>query len=173
VEDAAPGLALLFAHVLHALENVEKYGAHPQVLALEGTSEALTVTVENDGYQPLRNGTLTVDDATVELPDIGAGNTTQVRVEGSFETGEVDTELVYQKRSKHSPMGTATSTVELAQEGDALVAELASNASAGNGTLEQASTDDEGPNGVAAPGAAAVLAGLLGALVVARPGKRA
>ncbi len=151
--------------VIHALENVEKYGAHPQITAIEGSTDALTVTIENDGYQPLRNGTLSLGDQTVELPHIGAGNATQLQIEGSFEPGETEIELVYQKRVKHSPTGTTTSTVELVQEDDQLVADIASQDA--DEVIEQADAE-QGPDGVPAPGLAAVLVALAGALAVAR-----
>jgi MYXO-CTERM domain-containing protein len=149
--------------VIHAMKHTEKYGAHPTVQRLDGTDEGLVATVHNDGYQPLREGTLTVGNATQQLPDIGAGNTTTVDLEGAFEAGETPLRLDYQKRDKHSPNGTRTRTVELEAAGDTLSAVLEDDAP--EAPVEPASAED--PDESPAPGVLGVLAaaglGLAGA----------
>jgi hypothetical protein len=157
--------------VMHAFENVETYGAHPVLAGLAGTGDTLRATVENTGYQPLRNGTLTVDGHETELPHIGAGNTTTVDVEGSFEAGETETAIHYQKRSRHSPTGVNEQTVDLEPREESLVAGLdGSNATTAD-DLTAASTGDEA-NGVPAPSLATIVLGLLAALALARKRSR-
>ncbi len=142
---------------IHALLHAEKYGAHPTVTSIAGDEATLTVNVENDGYQALRNGTLTLDNATVPLPEIGAGNATTIEIDGTFEAGAATLDLEYQKRQKHSPTGEKTHTVELIDTGNGLEAVLDEDAQ----PLEAASTED--PDEAPAPG---LLGGVL-ALTVA------
>ncbi len=150
--------------VIHAMLNTERYGAHPVITALSGTTDELTVELTNDGYQTLREGSLQVGGHTVDLPVIGAGNSTTLTVTGSFGPGEVDAELAWQKRVKHAPWGTTDLGLTLAEDGDRLVGQLA-----GTDQALEATSTSEPADAVPVPALAPLIA-LLGAaaLVAAR-----
>ena len=148
--------------VIHAMLNTEKYGAHPVLEAIEGTTDELTATVTNTGYQTLRAGTLTLGEAQAELPVLAPGETGRITLEGTFQPGEVTGELAWQKRVKHAPWGALSLTAVLTEGTGQLVAtlDLAEDAL----TLNRA---DEGPTPTGENIPVGPLAPLLALLVAA------
>lgn len=147
--------------ILHAFLNVEKYGAHPRVLAVEGDATTLRVTVENDGYGNLTAGNLTVGGVTVPLPFLAPNASAVVEVEGAFAAGAAPIALDYVKRAHLAPGGRAVEDVLLVAEGRRLVGVLGSDAD----LVDPLSAD---PSAVPAPGLALLVVALAAALALAR-----
>ena len=147
--------------VLHAFLNVEKYGAHPRVLAIEGDADALRVTIENDGYGNLTAGNLTVNGRSVPLPALTANGTAVVEVPGQYAPGALDVTLDYTKRAHLAPQGSAAPVVQLVAEGRRLVGVLGEDAL----LVEPLSAD---PASVPAPGLGLVALALAAAVLLAR-----
>ena len=107
--------------VLHAFLHVEKYGARPEIVAIEGDGDVLQVTVKNVGYGNLTFGNLTVGSARVPLPPLGPDESAVVTVQGSFEPGTSTFALDWEKRRWLGPQGALQLAVPLAREGRGLV----------------------------------------------------
>lgn len=127
---------------LHAFLNVHKYGAHPELIAMEADGDGLWVTVENIGYGRLVAGNITIGNATVALPEIGPSpanesqprNMTTVYVPGDFEAGELEVELDWTKRIRHAPQGFKTELITLVEHEGRLIADLPEAGLLGNTT---------------------------------------
>jgi LPXTG-motif cell wall-anchored protein len=114
---------------LHAFLNVHKYGAHPEIVHVEGTHDRLEVTIENIGYGNFTQGTLTVGDQVLEIPfmrhsprdEAEPRSLTTLSVEGDFEEGALEMELDWTKRVRHAPQGWKPVTILLEEQDGRLV----------------------------------------------------
>jgi zinc carboxypeptidase len=156
--------------VLHAFLNVEKYGALPKVVAVEGDAGAMRVVVENAGWGNLTHGTLTLQGTTVPIPPLQPGERATLNVLGAYAQGVLGLGLDWAKRLRATPagelpMGHAALDLPLAVQGARLVATLP-----GSEGLLQA-TGGATPAKVPAPDVVLVL-GALGALGLAARRRR-
>lgn len=144
--------------VMHAFLNVEKYGARPEVIAVEGDDGALDITVLNAGYGNLTFANVTVGGKTVAVPPLLPNETAVVRVEGSFEAGTTSVSLDWQKRHWLGPQGADVLDVPLAREGRRLVGLLGGEAIGAAATGGDARVPGFGVGALVALGAALALA---------------
>ena len=92
--------------LLHAFLNVHLYGAYPTVQEVAADADGLLVTVRNEGYGNLTQGSLRLDMpsgdvAEVALPAIAAGESAVVRVPCK-EDGAHELTVAYTKRLEDS-----------------------------------------------------------------------
>ncbi len=108
--------------VMHGMLHAEKYGAWPVVTHIEGSEDALLVTVENQGWGNLTRGTVEIAGREFALNGLPFGGATQITVAGSFDEGTIPLELEWKKRvHPDSNWGRTTFTAQLVADGDALV----------------------------------------------------
>ncbi len=84
--------------VMHAMLHTEKYGANPRVTSVAGTPDALTVTVLNDGWGELRQGTLAIGAQAVSLPTLAPGQEAIIELTGDFDERVVPVDMTWAKR---------------------------------------------------------------------------
>jgi hypothetical protein len=117
--------------IIHAFLNVERYGAHPIVRAVEGDAERLDVRIENDGYGLLVAGNLTISGTTVALPRIESGDSALVSVPGTYTEGDIVLEFGFTKRILHAPQGAKTVPVALVATDDGFIGILKGHSTEG------------------------------------------
>ncbi len=134
--------------VMHAFENVEKYGAHPRIVAVEGSHDELEVTLENIGWGPLVAGNLTLGDTRVALPEIAPApqnesspsNVATFSVQGEFDEGIHPVTLDWTKRIYTATQGEKSQRLTLVEESGRLVGTLDDSAQEPNGALDEQGT---------------------------------
>lgn len=107
--------------VMHAFLNVEKYGARPEIVSVEGDSGALEVTIRNVGYGNLTHANLSYGESAVPLPPLLPGESATITVEDAFFAGRTTFALDWQKRHHLGPQGALATSVALVAEGGRLV----------------------------------------------------
>ena len=65
---------------------------------VEGHNDELTVTVHNNGYGPLIEGTLSIAGTEISLPEIVPGGIMDVNVRGHFQEGPIPVSAEWKKR---------------------------------------------------------------------------
>ncbi|HWG90463.1 MAG TPA: M14 family zinc carboxypeptidase [Candidatus Thermoplasmatota archaeon] len=110
--------------IMHAFLNVEKYGAYPKILAIEGDANRLSVLVENIGYGNFTIGNLTLGGKTVPIPPLGPNEQTTLTVEGPFTAGNLTVQVDWVKRHWLSPSEVRTLNLPLVEEAGRLKAIL-------------------------------------------------
>lgn len=147
--------------VMHALLNVEKYGAHPKILSILGDANNLRVTIMNDGYGNLTGGNLTVNGNSVAFPFMAPNSTVELAVPGSYQAGQEPVlEMSYTKRILLAPQGRIAPAVTLVPSGGGLMGILS-----GETPIDSLSTP---PAQVPAPSIFLVVAAVALALLVRR-----
>lgn len=150
--------------IIHALVNVHKYGAWPEVVSVQGDEDHLEVLVQNAGWGNLTEGTLRIGDHAVVLPHIPAEGTATVRVAGDFAAGD-DTalDLRWAQRVWLAPQETKSFALTLSAEDGALVGILGDAPPA---PVEEAvaAVDEAAPG----PWIPAIVLGFLAVVLVAR-----
>lgn len=152
--------------VMHAFLNVEKYGAWPVITSILGTGEELVISIANEGYGPLKSGTIMIGDATVQMPELAPNQTAKVTIIGTFEEGETSLGLEWQDRIMLAPVDSRSYSLSLEDQGGVLAGVLA-----GNKPLnpDAAGPDIDQPADTPAPVALLVLLALVvGAVIVRR-----
>lgn len=99
--------------ILHAMLNVQNYGANPHLVGVKGTASVLVFTIHNQGWGNLTAGTIALGDVQVPLPFIAAGETVQVSLPGNFEAGPVDVQVTFTKRILNAPQESRTIHLDL------------------------------------------------------------
>ncbi len=113
-----------WAGIMHAFLNVDKYGAKPVIVALEGTVDQIVVRVENQGWGNLTGGNLTIAGVAQPLPFLAPGETTDLTFAGgSFAAGDLGVTVDWKKRlHPMSPWEVRTTVLEIVEEGGRLMA---------------------------------------------------
>ncbi|MBW3583189.1 MAG: succinylglutamate desuccinylase/aspartoacylase family protein, partial [Euryarchaeota archaeon] len=107
--------------VLHGFLHAEKYGALPRVVDVQGTSDRLTVTVENQGWGNITQATLRFGAHGIALPALEPGQQAILTLQGDFRQDKVPVELEWKKRMHpDSNWGRVTYDIVLEKSGKAL-----------------------------------------------------
>ncbi len=139
--------------IMHALTDVDKYGAKPVITSLSGSATQLIATVENQGWGNLTAGNLSVNGVAIALPFLAPGEKASLTFNGTFAAGDVPVKMDWKKRIFMAPWETRLTTLALADDAGRLVAKL--------DLASVETTDAIGDDTVApVPGFAPVFAGL-------------
>jgi len=144
--------------VMHAFQNVEKYGARPRILAVDGDDARLSVTIVNDGWGNLSYANVSANGATAPVPPLLPGERAVVELVGSFEPGTTTIDVDFQKRHWLGPQGVVSLDVPLAREGRRLVGLLDADGIATAAAPEGAAVPGPSLLAIAAIGALAAIA---------------
>lgn len=107
--------------VMHAFLHADKYGAAPRITGILGDDEALTVTVENQGWGNVSEGSVRVAGREVALPPLTPGESFTFEIAGPHAEA-LPAHVVWKKRlHPDSNWGDVRFTVPLASATGGLV----------------------------------------------------
>jgi hypothetical protein len=111
--------------VMHGMLHAEQYGALPRVTAVAGGTDALTVTVTNQGWGNTTAAHVRFGGQAVALPTLVPGQSVDIVLAGRWHAGEVPVEVEWKKRMHpDSNWGRTLSTVALQPSAGGLVGVL-------------------------------------------------